>query len=109
MSAAKLVFDLTDDNPADLGAAYVTLAVHAGIAAADVICCARLGQYAQGDSHHEAVSLLQSIDKALADDLQVLLGMKTQAGYTAHSIGRRDRTKVGRAVERLMAAARDAG
>lgn len=109
MSAAEIVFDLTDDDPADLGAAYVTLAVHAGIAAADVICCARLGQYAQGESHHEAVSLLHSVDKALAADLQVLLGMKTRAGYTAQSIGRQDRAKVGRAMERLMAAASIAG
>lgn len=32
----------------DVADAFVTLAVHAGIAAADVICCVRLGRHARG-------------------------------------------------------------
>jgi hypothetical protein len=46
------------DEAADVADAYVTLLVHAGIAASDVICCARLGEHAQGDNHVEAVALL---------------------------------------------------
>ena len=42
----------------------VTLYVHAGIAAADVICAVSLGMYAQGDSHQDAVKLLASADAA---------------------------------------------
>jgi hypothetical protein len=40
LRAANLVRDVAD--------AYSTLCVHAGIAASDVICCARLGEHAQG-------------------------------------------------------------
>lgn len=43
----------------DLNDAYITLCVHAGIAAADVICCARLGKHHQGQNHHGAISLLE--------------------------------------------------
>ena len=36
---------------ADLDDVYVTLCVHAGIAAADVICASKLGVHAQGQNH----------------------------------------------------------
>ncbi|HET9059830.1 MAG TPA: hypothetical protein VFN61_07905, partial [Acidimicrobiales bacterium] len=62
--------------------AYVTLCVHAGIAAADVICCRRLGRHAQGDNHAEAVALLKSADPEAAQRLATLLGLKSKAGYT---------------------------
>jgi len=42
MTAAGMVRDLVDEN-GDVADAYVTLCVHAGIAAADVICCASFG------------------------------------------------------------------
>lgn len=41
MEAADMVRELADEN-ADLADAYVTLCVHAGIAASDVLCCAAL-------------------------------------------------------------------
>ncbi|MFD6893254.1 hypothetical protein ACFWB0_01730 [Rhodococcus sp. NPDC060086] len=44
--AAAIVNELADNNDLD---AVVTLWVHAGIAASDVICCARLGKYSQSD------------------------------------------------------------
>ena len=43
----------------DIGDAYVTLCVHAGIAAADAICCIELGEHSQGQTHHEAVQLIK--------------------------------------------------
>lgn len=55
--AAEVVADLADDAD-DVADAYVTLLVHAGIAAADVLCCARLGEHAMGDNHNDAVALL---------------------------------------------------
>ena len=64
----------------DLADAYVTLCIHAGIAASDVISCKRLGEHAQGDDHGEAVSLFVAVDGKLAEDLRALLGMKTKAG-----------------------------
>ena len=44
-----------EGDPAD---ACATLAVHGGIAYADVICCAFLGKHAQGDNRQEAIALL---------------------------------------------------
>jgi len=105
LTAAEIVLDLADDDPVELGSAYVTLAVHAGIAAADVVCCARLGRYARGDNHDEAIALLRSADRALATELSTLLGMKTRAGYTALRVGQSDLLRAKRAAEKLCAAA----
>lgn len=56
--AASDVSDLDDSGEAN--DAIVTLHVHAGIAAADVICCARLGRQSTGENHVEAVVLLEA-------------------------------------------------
>ncbi len=82
LAAAELIEDSTSDDILD---AYVALCVHAGIAAADVICRARLGRYAQGDSHAEAAALLKKAagnDAAKRLDVLFLLRMKSKAGYT---------------------------
>jgi len=93
----------TDDDDAD---AYVTLCVHAGIAASDVICCARLGEHAKGESHNEAVVLLKRVDTDAAKHLSVLLGLKTKSGYS-HMPATRDEVKrAGRAAEALIETAR---
>lgn len=89
----------------DLNDAYITLCVHAGIAAADVICCARLGKHHQGQNHHEAISLLERADRSLADSLSTLLSMKTQSGYSATPSSSTKRKRAGRAVARLIQAA----
>ena len=49
VEAAETVEALADDAN-DVADAYVTLCVHAGIAAADVICCRRLGEHKAGYS-----------------------------------------------------------
>lgn len=102
--AAQLIKDFADEG--EVADAYVTLCVHAGIAAADVICCARVGRYARGDDHSEAVALLR---KAGASDaakrLGVLLSLKTKAGYTYIPSTKADVTKAARAAAELVAAA----
>jgi hypothetical protein len=85
----------------------VTLLVHAGIAAADVLCCVRLGEHVTGDNHNEAVRLLAKVDRRLADDLRTLLGMKTKAGYSHQPASKSDRVKAERAGGRLVQAASD--
>lgn len=55
--AAETIRDIADHDD-EVADAYVTLCVHAGIAASDVICCGSLGRHAQGDSHEEAATLL---------------------------------------------------
>jgi hypothetical protein len=59
-SAAETIRGLAEDEE-EVGDAYVTLCVHAGIAAADAICCAALGEHSQGESHVEAVQLLRRV------------------------------------------------
>jgi N-acetylglucosamine kinase-like BadF-type ATPase len=104
-SAASMVFELAEDDD-DLSSAVVTLCVHAGIAAADVICCGVLGEHAQGDNHAEAVALLDTVDKELGKSLKRLLSLKTRAGYSAQAIAKPDLTAAQRAMDRLIEAAK---
>jgi len=103
--AATVVRDLADEAD-DVADAYVTLCVHAGIAAADVICAVRLGYFASGERHDEAVTLLSSVDGAAAKHLAVLLGMKTAAGYGHAPVSSTRAVRAGRAAEALVEAAR---
>ena len=103
--AAEVVHNLADEA-ADVADAFVTLCVHAGIAAADVICAARLGVQARGESHDEAVGLLATVDKDAAKHLGGLLGVKTLAGYSHQPVSREHAIRAGRAMDALMEAAR---
>lgn len=92
----------------DIGDAYVTLCIHAGIAAADVICCIALGKHAQGENHSEAVAHLSSVrpdGKSLGDSLRTLLMMKTHAGYSHQQVSAADCKRAQRAAEKLLSAA----
>jgi hypothetical protein len=102
--AATAIRDLADDE-ATVGDAFVTLCVHAGIAAADVICCRRLGYHVQGESHAEAIDELAKVSKERAKDLRVLLGMKTRAGYGDAPVSTEQRKRAIRAADRLVRAA----
>lgn len=104
LEAAELVETLADEE--DLLDALVTLCVHAGIAAADVLCCARLGEHATGQNHTEAVDLLARVDKTSARDLSKLLGMKTRAGYSSTPISAANARSALRSAMRLVASAR---
>ena len=103
-SAAELVETFTRE----LADAYVTLCIHAGISASDVITCKRLGEHAQGDDHGEAVSLLAAVDGKLAEDLRALLGMKTKAGYSEMPASAEDVKRARRSAKRLVDAAQEA-
>lgn len=107
--AAELVREFADDE-AEVGDANVTLCVHAGIAAADVLCCLALGEHAVGENHNEALALLGRVrpnGKELANAFGVLLAMKTQAGYSASPIAAPDRKRAQRHAGRLVQAARE--
>ncbi|GGS43253.1 hypothetical protein [Actinokineospora fastidiosa] len=104
-AAASLIADLADQHD-DIADAYVTLCVHAGIAAADVLCCAALGEHAQGESHNDAVSLLSKVDREASRHLGALLRLKTKSGY-GHTPATPDEFKrAGRAAESLIDKAR---
>lgn len=83
-AVARDVADLADEAR-EVADAYVTLLVHAGIAAADVICCARLGEYARGSNHNDAIALLTTADTHSARHLETLLKMKTRVRLRAHA------------------------
>lgn len=101
IEAADMIRELADEHE-DVTDAYVTLCVHAGIAASDVICCARLGEHAQGENHDEAISLLAQADREGAKDLRTLLKLKTKAGYS-HTPATADEFKrAGRAAQALV-------
>lgn len=99
---AAEIIDALADEAEDLGDAYVTMCVHGGIAAADVICCARLGEHAQGQDHAAAIRLLASADKASSRHLQALLAMKTKSGYSALKSSKSERVRAGRALRALL-------
>jgi hypothetical protein len=107
--AAETVRGFADDE-SDVGDAYVTLCVHAGIAAADSICCMVLGEHAQGDDHVEAVALIKRVRPGgtdLGSALNTLLGFKTRAGYSAEPVNATTCKRARRAAEKLVTAARD--
>lgn len=106
--AAEIVRDVADDDD-ELGDAFVTLCVHAGIAAAEAICCQALGEHARGRDHNEAVGLVKRVTPGgneLARALSALLGMKTRAGYSARAVTVDQRRRAERNARKLVEAAR---
>lgn len=110
---AQQFFDAADtldtlvDDETELIEASITLCIHAGIAAADVICCTRLGRHALGQDHSQAIELLRSVDVEASKRLGTLLSLKTKAGYSAVASSPADRKRVVRAAEQLLTTARD--
>lgn len=80
--------------------AATSLAVHAGINAADTVCGIRLGKRSGGQNHEEVLGLLDTAGrdgKELAKELGRLLPLKTKAEYDSVDVSKAD---AGRAVER---------
>lgn len=112
LARATEFFEAAEDerhrHPERAGA-WVTLYIHAGIAAADVVCCRALGRHSQGESHVQAVALLRSVQPEgpeLATALGVLLGMKTKAEYGERPLSPDERTRAPRRAKQLVDAAR---
>jgi hypothetical protein len=108
LTAAENVRDLAE-NEEDARDAFVTLCVHAGIAASDVLCCLALGQHARGEDHQEAIALVRRVAPGggeLANALSVLLGMKTRAAYGDATVTADQVKRAERAAKRLLDAAR---
>lgn len=106
--AAATIREFADDE-AELGDAFVTLCIHAGIAAADTICCKALGHHAQGDNHNQAISELAKVSpdgQELSKDLRTLLQLKPRAEYGPIAVTADQRKRAWRGAERLVEAAR---
>lgn len=102
--AAALLFDDQSES-SDVGDSFITLAVHAGIAASDVICIARLGKYSASGAHDEAIALLKSADPDASKHLSRLLSLKTKAGYTHRPASLADVRTAHRSHRAILAAA----
>lgn len=75
--AAELV--LSDDTDTATPGVAAALAVLAGIAAADGVCCAKLRKRPRGQDHTEAINLLRTVvpyGEDMAKDLGRLLAAK---------------------------------
>lgn len=103
---AANVIDSSSVEERELTDAYVALCVQAGIAAADAICCSRLGEHSVSDDHASAVELLARVDRSAANSLSTLLGLKTRAEYSAATTSRADQKRAARAATALVAIAR---
>ena len=103
--SADIIRELADEHE-DIADAYVTLCVHAGIAASDVICCSQLGEHPQGENHHEAIGLLKKADQNSAKHLSTLLGLKTKSGYSYTPVTTEEFKRASRAAEALIETAR---
>lgn len=82
--------------------AATSLAIHAGINAADAICGARLGQRAAGEDHSQVLTLLGQAGPDGAEverDLRRLLPLKTAAEYEPDDVSQSTGAK---AVERAQ-------
>lgn len=107
LAKAKQFLHVADDarelaEDEDVADAVATLYIHAGIAAADAICAARLRRHARGQNHQQAISLLASVNKSASNQLKILLGMKTRAGYGHDPISSQDLIRAGRAAQSLV-------
>ncbi|WP_342342451.1 hypothetical protein [Tsukamurella pseudospumae] len=78
------------------------LFVDAGIAAADVICCVRLGEHSNSTNHSEAIALLAKADAGIAKHLTTLLGLKNKVAYDHHTLSSRECLKMKRAAAHLV-------
>ena len=73
----------------------------AGIAFADAICLAGVGERSSSGDHADAVRLLQEVDIKAAAHLQVLVSLKTRAQYGVARISEDEAKRAMRAVESL--------
>jgi hypothetical protein len=83
--------------------------VHAGIAAADAVCCFELKAHSLGDDHRQAIAQLRRVKPdgpKLGQYLGVLLDLKTKAGYGSKPLSDTAAKRAERAAVALVQAGR---
>lgn len=88
LEVAELAAD-EHDLALEYGSVAASVAVLAGIAAADAACCKQLGRRSRSDDHHDAEALLAEIrpdGKRAAGLLRQLINLKDAAHYGFISI-----------------------
>jgi hypothetical protein len=108
LAKAVEFFDAAEHLEDDMPTAAGDLFVDAGIAAADVICCVRVGVYSTGGTHNDAVTLLKQADKGSEKPLSTLLGLKNKAAYTHQALSAAECKRMNRAASHLVETAKRA-
>lgn len=108
LAKANEFFDAAEHLQAEMPSAAGDLYVNAGIAAADVICCVRLGVHSNTGNHNEARVLLKKADGGSERYLATLLGLKNKAAYTHEPISAAECKKMNRAAGHLIETAKRA-
>ena len=89
--------------------AATSLAIHAGINAADAVCGARLGERAAGEDHDQVLTLLRQAGPdgtKVEKELRRLLPLKTKAEYEPDDVAPGVATKALEHAQRCVAVAR---
>lgn len=89
LEVADLAADVSDPS-LEYGSVAASVAILAGIAAADAVCCQELGKRSRSDNHHDAEVLLEQITpngKRAASQLRQLIEIKDTAHYGFISVG----------------------
>jgi hypothetical protein len=107
LDVAELIVDERDENASLLySSAAASLAVLAGIAAADAACCAVLQERSRSRNHHDAEGLVAQIEpdgKQAARGLRELVNLKDKAQYGVLAVGPTELTAVMRKARQLVA------
>ena len=93
---------------AGYGDVVATNAIHAAIAAADVLCCLRLGRRANDGNHRSATDLLRQIDPQHANHLRRALDHKQKAAYESRDLADSDAAACVEQARRLYRGAQEA-
>lgn len=83
LEVAELAADVSDPG-LEYGSVAASVAVLAGIAAADAACCQELGRRSRSGNHHDAEGLLEKVrptGKQAAGQLRQLIDLKDAAHY----------------------------
>lgn len=97
----------SDDDDLATHNVATALAVLAGIAASDAVCCAALGLRSRGQDHHQACDLLAQVEpdgRRLANDLSRLLDLKDGSHYGTVYVTQSKAVAAMRQARRLVAA-----
>ncbi len=106
LEVAELVVDEKDQDASPVYASSAaSLAILAGIAASDAVCCKALQERSRSQSHRDAEQLLVQITpggKKAAEDLRELLNLKDKAQYGFLKMSVPEVRKVMRRANRLL-------
>jgi hypothetical protein len=83
LEVAELTADVSDPS-LEYGSVAASVAILAGVAAADAACCQMLGRRSRSDDHHDAEELLLEIapgGKSAGSQLRKLIALKDAAHY----------------------------